>query len=181
MPVVGTYPIHALIRAHVLEGLSRGMGNEGTVAYFWRAAAQNGTAGGLCHAMIARSTLARTCLLSSKFSCDRQMIPPNKHLTGGTGSLQSDRLWRLQTNLFSHTAVPGPGAQRTMLGPPPPKNFFAAPGPRGPQVLSNWPTSPEMFRDGKPRMTSRPIRAGGVKRNRCEFFDIEREINGMDR
>ena len=160
---VALAPIHALIEHHVLAG-SRVHGDDTTVPLLARGGAKTARlwtyvrddrpfdGGGPPAAFF-------------KFSRDRQMIHPNKHLTGWHGILQSDvyggynDLYLLDRNLGPvRSALCWSHARR--------KFFELA------DIAGN-------VRDGKPAHDISPIALEAVKRIDA-IFDIEREINGKD-
>lgn len=160
---VALAPIHALIEHHVLAG-SRVHGDDTTVPLLAR--------GGTKTARLW--TYVRDDRPFSgdgppaaffKFSRDRQMIHPNKHLTGWQGILQSD-VYSGYNDLYLSDRNPGPVRSALCWSHVRRKFFELA------DIAGN-------VRDGKPAHDISPIALEAVKRIDA-IFDIEREINGKD-
>ena len=160
---VALAPIHALIEHHVLAG-SRVHGDDTTVPLLARGGAKTARlwtyvrddrpfdGGGPPAAFF-------------KFSRDRQMIHPNKHLTGWHGILQSD-VYGGYNDLYLLDRNPGPVRSALCWSHARRKFFELA------DIAGN-------VRDGKPAHDISPIALEAVKRIDA-IFDIEREINGKD-
>ncbi len=160
---VALAPIHALIEHHVLAG-SRVHGDDTTVPLLAR--------GGTKTARLW--TYVRDDRPFSgdgppaaffKFSRDRQMIHPNKHLTGWQGILQPD-VYSGYNDLYLSDRNPGPVRSALCWSHVRRKFFELA------DIAGN-------VRDGKPAHDISPIALEAVKRIDA-IFDIEREINGKD-
>jgi transposase len=160
---VALAPIHALIEHHVLAG-SRVHGDDTTVPLLARGGTKTArlwtyvrddrpfSGGGPPSAFF-------------KFSRDRQMIHPNKHLTGWQGILQSD-VYSGYNDLYLSDRNPGPVRSALCWSHARRKFFELA------DIAGN-------VRDGKPAHDISPIALEAVKRIDA-IFDIEREINGKD-
>jgi hypothetical protein len=160
---VALAPIHALIEHHVLAG-SRVHGDDTTVPLLARGGTKTArlwtyvrddrpfSGGGPPAAFF-------------KFSRDRQMIHPNKHLTGWQGILQSD-VYSGYNDLYLSDRNPGPVRSALCWSHARRKFFELA------DIAGN-------VRDGKPAHDISPIALEAVKRIDA-IFDIEREINGKD-
>ena len=160
---VALAPIHALIEHHVLAG-SRVHGDDTTVPLLARGGAKTArlwtyvrddrpfSGGGPPAAFF-------------KFSRDRQMIHPNKHLTGWQGILQSD-VYGGYNDLYLSDRNPGPVRSALCWSHARRKFFELA------DIAGN-------VRDGKPAHDISPIALEAVKRIDA-IFNIEREINGKD-
>lgn len=160
---VALAPIHALIEHHVLAG-SRVHGDDTTVPLLARGGTKTARLwtyvrddrpfdGGGPPAAIF------------KFSRDRQMIHPNKHLTGWHGILQSD-VYGGYNDLYLLDRNPGPVCRALCWSHARRKFFELA------DIAGN-------VRDGKSAHDISPIALEAVKRIDA-IFDIEREINGKD-
>lgn len=160
---VALAPIHALIEHHVLAG-SRVHGDDTTVPLLARGGTKTARLwtyvrddrpfdGGGPPAAIF------------KFSRDRQMIHPNKHLTGWHGILQSD-VYSGYNDLYLLDRNPGPVCRALCWSHARRKFFELA------DIAGN-------VRDGKSAHDISPIALEAVKRIDA-IFDIEREINGKD-
>jgi transposase len=160
---VALAPIHALIEHHVLAG-SRVHGDDTTVPLLARGGTKTARLwtyvrddrpfdGGVPPAAFF------------KFSRDRQMIHPNKHLTGWHGILQSD-VYGGYNDLYLLDRNPGPVRSALCWSHARRKFFELA------DIAGN-------VRDGKPAHDISPIALEAVKRIDA-IFDIEREINGKD-
>ena len=160
---VALAPIHVLIEHHVLAG-SRVHGDDTTVpllarggtktARLWTYVRDDGPFSG-----------GGPPAASFKFSRDRQMIHPNKHLTGWQGILQSD-VYSAYNDLYLSDRNPGPVRSALCWSHARRKFFELA------DIAGN-------VRDGKPAHDISPIALEAVKRIDA-IFDIEREINGKD-
>jgi transposase len=160
---VALAPIHALIEHHVLAG-SRVHGDDTTVPLLARGGTKTArlwtyvrddrpfSGGGPPAAFF-------------KFSRDRQMSHPNKHLTGWQGILQSD-VYSGYNDLYLSDRNPGPVRSALCWSHARRKFFELA------DIAGN-------VRDGKPAHDISPIALEAVKRIDA-IFDIEREINGKD-
>jgi transposase len=100
-----------------------------------------------------------------KFSRDRQMIHPNKHLAGWQGVLQADA-YSGYNDLYLDDRSPGPACSALCWSHARRKFFELA------DIAGN-------VRKNKPAHDISPIALEAVKRIDT-IFDIEREINGMD-
>ena len=160
---VALTPIHALIERHVLEG-TRVHGDDTTVPLL----ARGGTKTARLWTYVRDDRPFNGGAPPAaffKFSCDRQMIHPNKHLTGWHGILQSD-VYGGYNDLYLANRSPGPVRSALCWSHARRKFFELA------DISRN-------VRDGKPAHDISPIALEAVKRIDA-IFDIEREINGMD-
>lgn len=160
---VALAPIHALIEHHVLAG-SRVHGDDTTVPLL----ARGGTKTARLWTYVRDDRPFDGCgppVAFFKFSRDRQMIHPNKHLTGWHGILQSD-VYGGYNDLYLLDRNPGPVRSALCWSHARRKFFELA------DIAGN-------VRDGKPAHDISPIALEAVKRIDA-IFDIEREINGKD-
>lgn len=160
---VALAPIHALIEHHVLAG-SRVHGDDTTVPLL----ARGGTKTARLWTYVRDDRPFDGCgppAAFFKFSRDRQMIHPNKHLTGWHGILQSD-VYGGYNDLYLLDRNPGPVRSALCWSHARRKFFELA------DIAGN-------VRDGKPAHDISPIALEAVKRIDA-IFDIEREINGKD-
>ena len=155
--------IHALIEHHVLAG-SRVHGDDTTVPLL----ARGGTKTARLWTYVRDDRPfdgGGPPAAFFKFSRDRQMIHPNKHLTGWHGILQSD-VYGGYNDLYLLDRNPGPVRSALCWSHARRKFFELA------DIAGN-------VRDGKPAHDISPIALEAVKRIDA-IFDIEREINGKD-
>lgn len=160
---VALAPIHALIEHHVLAG-SRVHGDDTTVPLL----ARGGTKTARLWTYVRDDRPfdgGGPPAAFFKFSRDRQMIHPNKHLTGWHGILQSD-VYGGYNDLYLLDRNPGPVCRALCWSHARRKFFELA------DIAGN-------VRDGKPAHDISPIALEAVKRIDA-IFDIEREINGKD-
>lgn len=160
---VALSPIHELIEAHVLTA-ARLHGDDTTVpllarggtktARLWTYVRDDGPWGG---------SAPPAALF--KFSRDRQMIHPNKHLAGWQGVLQADA-YSGYNDLYLADRAPGP-ARSALCWSHARRKFFELA-----DIAGN-------LRKNKPGHDISPVALETVKRIDA-IFDIEREINGMD-
>ena len=160
---VALAPIHALIEHHVLAG-SRVHGDDTTVPLL----ARGGTKTARLWTYVRDDRPfdgGGPPAAFFKFSRDRQMIHPNKHLTGWHGILQSD-VYGGYNDLYLLDRNPGPVRSALCWSHARRKFFELA------DIAGN-------VHDGKPAHDISPIALEAVKRIDA-IFDIEREINGKD-
>ena len=173
---VALAPIHALIERHVLDG-ARVHGDDTTVPLL----ARGGTKTARLWTYVRDGEPMerqwserhwRTPFDGGappaaffKFSRDRQMIHPNKHLAGWQGILQSD-VYGGYNDLYLANRSPGPVRSALCWSHARRKFFELA------DIADN-------VRSGKPAHDISPIALEAVKRIDA-IFDIEREINGID-
>ena len=160
---VALAPIHALIEHHVLAG-SRVHEDDTTVPLL----ARGGTKTARLWTYVRDDRPFDGCgppAAFFKFSRDRQMIHPNKHLTGWHGILQSD-VYGGYNHLYLLDRNPGPVRSALCWSHARRKFFELA------DIAGN-------VRDGKPAHDISPIALEAVKRIDA-IFVIEREINGKD-
>ena len=160
---VALSPIHELIEAHVLTA-ARLHGDDTTVpllarggtktARLWTYVRDDGPWGG---------SAPPAALF--KFSRDRQMIHPNKHLAGWQGVLQADA-YSGYNDFYLADRAPGP-ARSALCWSHARRKFFELA-----DIAGN-------VRKNKPAHDISPVALEAVKRIDA-IFDIEREINGMD-
>jgi len=160
---VALAPIHELIEQHVLTA-ARLHGDDTTVpllarggtktARLWTYVRDDGPWGG---------SAPPAALF--KFSRDRQMIHPNKHLAGWQGVLQADA-YSGYNDLYLADRSPGP-ARSALCWSHARRKFFELA-----DIAGN-------VRKNKPAHDISPVALEAVKRIDA-IFDIEREINGMD-
>ena len=160
---VALTPIHELIEQHVLTA-ARLHGDDTTVpllarggtktARLWTYVRNDGPWGG---------SAPPAALF--KFSRDRQMIHPNKHLAGWQGILQADA-YSGYNDLYLADRSPGP-ARSALCWSHARRKFFELA-----DIAGN-------VRKNKPAHDISPVALETVKRINA-IFDIEREINGMD-
>lgn len=160
---VALAPIHALIERHVLDG-ARVHGDDTTVPLLARGGTK--TARLWTYVRDDRSFDGGAPPAAFfKFSRDRQMIHPNKHLAGWQGILQSD-VYGGYNDLYLANRSPGPVRSALCWSHARRKFFELA------DIADN-------VRSGKPAHDISPIALEAVKRIDA-IFDIEREINGID-
>jgi len=160
---VSLAPIHELIEQHVLTA-ARLHGDDTTVPLLARGGTKTARlwayvrddrpwGGGAPPAALFR------------FSRDRQMIHPNKHLAGWQGVLQADA-YSGYNDLYLVDRSPGP-ARSALCWSHARRKFFELA-----DIAGN-------VRKNKPAHDISPVALEAVKRIDA-IFDIEREINGMD-
>ena len=160
---VALAPIHALIERHVLDG-ARVHGDDTTVPLLARGGTK--TARLWTYVRDDRSFDGGAPPAAFfKFSRDRQMIHPNKHLAGWQGILQSD-VYGGYNDLYLANRSPGPVRSALCWSHARRKFFELA------DIADN-------VRSGKPAHDISPIALEAVKRIDA-IFDIEREINSID-
>ena len=160
---VALAPIHALIERHVLDG-ARVHGDDTTVPLL----ARGGTRTARLWTYVRDDRPfdgGAPPAAFFKFSRDRQMIHPNKHLAGWQGILQSD-VYGGYNDLYLANRSPGPVRSALCWSHARRKFFELA------DIADN-------VRSGKPAHDISPIALEAVKRIDA-IFDIEREINGID-
>ena len=160
---VALAPIHALIERHVLDG-ARVHGDDTTVPLL----ARGGTKTARLWTYVRDDRPfdgGAPPAAFFKFSRDRQMIHPNKHLAGWQGILQSD-VYGGYNDLYLANRSPGPVRSALCWSHARRKFFELA------DIADN-------VRSGKPAHDISPIALEAVKRIDA-IFDIEREINGID-
>ena len=160
---VALAPIHALIERHVLDG-ARVHGDDTTVPLL----AHGGTKTARLWTYVRDDRPfdgGAPPAAFFKFSRDRQMIHPNKHLAGWQGILQSD-VYGGYNDLYLANRSPGPVRSALCWSHARRKFFELA------DIADN-------VRSGKPAHDISPIALEAVKRIDA-IFDIEREINGID-
>lgn len=160
---VALTPIHELIERHVLEG-ARLHGDDTTVPLLARGGTK--TARLWTYVRDDRPWGGRAPPAALfKFSRDRQMIHPNKHLAGWQGVLQADA-YSGYNDLYLDDRSPGP-ARSALCWSHARRKFFELA-----DIAGN-------LRKNKPAHDISPVALEAVKRIDA-IFDIEREINGMD-
>ena len=160
---VALAPIHELIERHVLEG-ARLHGDDTTVPLLARGGTK--TARLWTYVRDDRPWGGRAPPAALfKFSRDRQMIHPNKHLAGWQGVLQADA-YSGYNDLYLDDRSPGP-ARCALCWSHARRKFFELA-----DIAGN-------VRKNKPAHDISPVALEAVKRIDA-IFDIEREINGMD-
>lgn len=160
---VALTPIHALIERHVLAG-TRVHGDDTTVPLL----ARGGTKTARLWTYVRDDRPFNGGAPPAaffKFSRDRQMIHPNKHLVGWQGILQSD-VYGGYNDLYLSDRSPGPVRSALCWSHARRKFFELA------DISGN-------VRDGKAAHDISPIALEAVKRIDA-IFDIEHDINGMD-
>ena len=159
---VALAPIHALIERHVLDG-ARVHGDDTTVPLL----ARGGTKTARLWTYVRDDRPfdgGAPPAAFFKFSRDRQMIHPNKHLAGWQGILQSD-VYGGYNDLYLANRSPGPVRSALCWSHARRKFFELA------DIADN-------VRSGKPAHDISPAALEAVKRIDA-IFDIEREINGI--
>ena len=159
---VALAPIHALIERHVLDG-ARVHGDDTTVPLL----ARGGTRTARLWTYVRDDRPfdgGAPPAAFFKFSRDRQMIHPNKHLAGWQGILQSD-VYGGYNDLYLANRSPGPVRSALCWSHARRKFFELA------DIADN-------VRSGKPAHDISPAALEAVKRIDA-IFDIEREINGI--
>ena len=160
---VALAPIHALIERHVLDG-ARVHGDDTTVPLLARGGTKTARLWTYVRDYRPFDGGAPPAAFF-KFSRDRQMIHPNKHLAGWQGILQSD-VYGGYNDLYLANRSPGPVRSALCWSHARRKFFELA------DIADN-------VRSGKPAHDISPIALEAVKRIDA-IFDIEREINGID-
>ena len=158
---VALTPIHALIERHVLAG-TRVHGDDTTVPLL----ARGGTKTARLWTYVRDDRPFNSGAPPAaffKFSRDRQMIHPNKHLDGWHGILRSD-VYGGYNDLYLADRSPGPVRSALCWSHARRKFFELA------DISGN-------VRDGKPAHDISPIALEAVKQIDA-IFDIERDING---
>ena len=160
---VARAPIHELIERHVLEG-ARLHGDDTTVPLLARGGTR--TARLWTYVRDDRPWGGRAPPAALfKFSRDRQMIHPNKHLAGWQGVLQADA-YGGYNDLYLADRHPGP-ARSALCWSHARRKFFELA-----DIAGN-------VRKNKPAHDISPVALEAVKRIDA-IFDVEREISGMD-
>lgn len=160
---VALAPIHELIERHVLES-ARLHGDDTTVPLLARGGTK--TARLWTYVRDDRPWGGRAPPAALfKFSRDRQMIHPNKHLAGWQGVLQADA-YSGYNDLYLADRSPGP-ARSALCWSHARRKFFELA-----DIAGN-------VRKNKPAHDISPVALEAVKRIDA-IFDVEREINGMD-
>ena len=160
---VALAPIHELIERHVLEG-ARLHGDDTTVPLLARGGTK--TARLWTYVRDDRPWGGRAPPAALfKFSRDRQMIHPNKHLAGWQGVLQADA-YGGYNDLYLADRHPGP-ARSALCWSHARRKFFELA-----DIAGN-------VRKNKPAHDISPVALEAVKRIDA-IFDVERKINGMD-
>jgi len=160
---VALAPIHELIERHVLEG-ARLHGDDTTVPLLARGGTKTARLWTYVRDDQPWGGRAPPAALF-KFSRDRQMIHPNKHLAGWQGVLQADA-YGGYNDLYLDDRSPGP-ARSALCWSHARRKFFELA-----DIAGN-------VRKNKPAHDISPVALEAVKRIDA-IFDIEREINGMD-
>jgi len=160
---VALAPIHELIERHVLEG-ARLHGDDTTVPLLARGGTRTARLWTYVRDDRPWDGSAPPAALF-KFSRDRQMIHPNKHLAGWQGVLQADA-YSGYNDLYLADRHPGP-ARSALCWSHARRKFFELADIAG------------SVRKNKPAHDISPVALEAVKRIDA-IFDIEREINGMD-
>ena len=160
---VALSPIHELIERHVLEG-ARLHGDDTTVPLLARGGTRTARLWTYVRDDQPWGGRAPPAALF-KFSRDRQMIHPNKHLAGWQGVLQADA-YSGYNDLYLADRSPGP-ARSALCWSHARRKFFELA-----DIAGN-------VRKKKPAHDISPVALEAVKRIDA-IFDIEREINGMD-
>ena len=160
---VALAPIHELIERHVLAA-ARLHGDDTTVPLLARGGTK--TARLWTYVRDDRPWGGRAPPAALfKFSRDRQMIHPNKHLAGWQGVLQADA-YSGYNDLYLADRSPGP-ARSALCWSHARRKFFELA-----DIAGN-------VRKNKPAHDISPVALEAVKRIDA-IFDVEREINGMD-
>jgi transposase len=160
---VALTPIHELIERHVLEG-ARLHGDDTTVPLLARGGTK--TARLWTYVRDDRPWGGRAPPAALfKFSRDRQMIHPNKHLAGWQGVLQADA-YSGYNDLYLDDRSPGP-ARSALCWSHARRKFFELA-----DIAGN-------VRKNKPAHDVSPVALEAVKRIDA-IFDVERDINGVD-
>jgi transposase len=160
---VALSPIHELIERHVLAA-ARLHGDDTTVPLLARGGTR--TARLWTYVRDDRPWGGRAPPAALfKFSRDRQMIYPNKHLAGWQGILQADA-YSGYNDLYLDDRSPGP-ARSALCWSHARRKFFELA-----DIAGN-------VRKNKPAHDISPVALEAVKRIDA-IFDVEREINGMD-
>ncbi len=160
---VALSPIHELIERHVLSG-ARLHGDDTTVPLLARGGTRTARLWTYVRDDRPWNGGAPPAALF-KFSRDRQMIHPNKHLAGWQGALQADA-YSGYNDLYLADRHPGP-ARSALCWSHARRKFFELADIEG------------NVRKNKPAHDISPVALEAVKRIDA-IFDIEREINGMD-
>ena len=160
---VALAPIHELIERHVLEG-ARLHGDDTTVPLLARGGTKTARLWTYVRDDRPWDGSAPPAALF-KFSRDRQMIHPNKHLAGWQGVLQADA-YSGYNDLYLADRSPGP-ARSALCWSHARRKFFELA-----DIAGN-------VRKNKPAHDISPVALEAVKRIDA-IFDVEREINGMD-
>ena len=160
---VALAPIHELIERHVLEG-ARLHGDDTTVPLLARGGTRTARLWTYVRDDQPWGGRAPPAALF-KFSRDRQMIHPNKHLAGWQGVLQADA-YSGYNDLYLDNRSPGP-ARSALCWSHARRKFFELA-----DIAGN-------VRKNKPAHDISPVALEAVKRIDA-IFDVEREINGMD-
>ena len=159
---VALSPIHELIERHVLEG-ARLHGDDTTVPLLARGGTRTARLWTYVRDDQPWGGRAPPAALF-KFSRDRQMIHPNKHLAGWQGVLQADA-YSGYNDLYLADRSPGP-ARSALCWSHARRKFFELA-----DIAGN-------VRKNKPAHDISPVALDAVKRIDA-IFDIEREITGM--
>lgn len=160
---VALSPIHELIEAHVLAA-ARLHGDDTTVPLLARGGSKTARLWTYVRDDQPWGGSAPPAALF-KFSRDRQMIHPNKHLAGWQGVLQADA-YSGYNDLYLADRSPGP-ARSALCWSHARRKFFELA-----DIAGN-------VRKNKPAHDISPVALETVKRIDA-IFDIERDINGMD-
>ena len=160
---VALAPIHELIEQHVLTA-ARLHGDDTTVPLLARGGTKTARLWTYVRDDEPWGGSAPPAALF-KFSRDRQMIHPNKHLAGWQGILQADA-YSGYNDLYLADRSPGP-ARSALCWSHARRKFFELA-----DIAGN-------VRKNKPAHDISPVALEAVKRIDA-IFDIEREINGMD-
>ncbi|MBW6495699.1 MAG: IS66 family transposase [Burkholderiaceae bacterium] len=160
---VALSPIHELIERHVLTA-GRLHGDDTTVPLLARGGTKTARLWTYVRDDQPWGGSAPPAALF-KFSRDRQMIHPNKHLAGWQGVLQADA-YSGYNDLYLADRSPGP-ARSALCWSHARRKFFELA-----DIAGN-------VRKNKPAHDISPVALEAVKRIDA-IFDIEREINGMD-
>jgi transposase len=160
---VALAPIHELIERHVLTA-ARLHGDDTTVPLLARGGTKTARLWTYVRDDQPWGGSAPPAALF-KFSRDRQMIHPNKHLAGWQGVLQADA-YSGYNDLYLADRSPGP-ARSALCWSHARRKFFELA-----DIAGN-------VRKNKPTHDISPIALEAVKRIDA-IFDIERDINGMD-
>ena len=158
---VALSPIHELIETHVLAA-ARLHGDDTTVPLLARGGTKTARLWTYVRDDRPWGGSAPPAALF-KFSRDRQMIHPNKHLAGWQGALQSDA-YSGYNDLYLADRSPGP-ARSALCWSHARRKFFELA-----DIAGN-------VRNNKPAHDISPVALEAVKRIDA-IFDIEREING---
>lgn len=173
---VALSPIHELIERHVLTA-ARLHGDDTTVPLMARGGTKTARLWTYVRDDQPWDGSAPPAALF-KFSRDRQMIHPNKHLAGWQGVLQADA-YSGYNDLYLADRSPGP-ARSALCWSHARRKFFELADIAG---ARHWARTNGAFngslRKNKPAHDISPVALEAVKRIDA-IFDIEREINGMD-